>query len=303
MLNLNLLRIFHTVAKHKSVNTAAELLFISQPAVSNGLKRFQQETELELFKKQGRRMVLTPTGEHLAKLTERLFNAENDIEQYISEVTQKRSGTIQMGVATLYERFAMVDLMACFDKKDSDITISVTSGNSRNLLQGLKDHKVDMVISGDMGGDENYALNFLRKHEICLVVPEGHKLYGQSSFSLDDLTGELMVMKEEGSAVRRAVDSYLLKNDVDFHIRTELSNLDSILEIISKEKCITFLPDLASKHILSHSSPFSICYPAHGELSFSMYLITLPENSYPRWLWNRIQSFAKKASDNRLNPE
>lgn len=248
-------------------------------------------------------MVLTSTGENLAKLTERLFNAENDIEQYISEVTQKRSGTIQMGVATLYERFAMVELMACFDKDDSRVTISVTSGNSRNLLQGLKDHKVDMIISGDMGVDENYALNFLKKHEICLVVPEGHKLYGQPFFSLDDLTGELMVMKEEGSAVRRSVDSYLLKNDVAFDIKTELSNLDSILEITSKEKCITFLPDLAIEHILSHSSPFSISYPVHGELSFSMYLITLPENSYPRWLWNRIQSFATVTFDNGFNSQ
>lgn len=288
-------------AKHKSVNRAAELLFVSQPAVSNGLKRFQQEIELELFEKQGRRMVLTPTGEKLAELTERLFNTENDIEQYISEITQKRTDSIRIGVATLYERFAMVDLMACFDNTDSDITISVTSGNSRSLLQSLKDNEVDMILSGDVGVHEHFYLNFLKKHHIGLVVPEGHKLYGNPTFSLEDLSGELMIMKEEGSAVRRSVDSYLSENDVPFDIKTELSNLDTILSIASKEKCITFLPDLALDHILTDSSPFSVSYPEHGELSFSMFLITLPENSYPRWLWNRIQSFAKKACRQGVN--
>jgi DNA-binding transcriptional LysR family regulator len=291
------------VAKYKSVNRAAELLFVSQPAVSNGLKKFQQEIELELFEKLGRRIVLTSTGEKLAKLTGRLFNAEKDVEQFISEITQKRRGTMQMGVATLYERFAMVDLMTCFDNTDSNITLSVTSGNSRSLLKSLKDHKVDMIISGSMGVNEQYSFNFLRKHQICLVVPEEHNLYGKSSFSLDDLVGEPMVMKEEGSAVRRAVDSYLLEHDVAFNIKTELSNLDSILEVASKEKCITFLPDLAFEHILSHSSPFSVSYPTQGELSFSMYLITLPENSYPRWLWNRIQSFAEKACSHDVNSQ
>lgn len=291
------------VAKYKSVNRAAELLFISQPAVSNGIKKFQQDIELELFEKQGRRMVLTPIGEKLAVLAEQLFNAENDIEQFVYAITQKRGGTIQMGVATLYERFAMVDLIAYCDNTDGKSTLSVTSGNSRSLLQSLKDHKVDMIISGAMGEVERYPLNLLKKHQICLIVPEGHKLYNHSLFSLSDLAGETMVMKEEGSAVRRAVDSYLSKYDVPHNVKTELSNLDSILQIISKEKCITFLPDLALDHIRSHSSPFSVSYPAQGELSFSMYLITLPESSYPRWLWTKIQTFTEKACSHTANPQ
>lgn len=301
MLNLNLLRIFHTVAKHRNVNSAAELLFISQPAVSNGLKRFQEEIELELFEKKGRHLVLTPVGEALYELTAQLFNTENDIEQFFSEIKNKRSGVIRLGLATLYERYAMVDLMSKFDTSNSNITISVTSGNSRKLIKRLRANKVDIAIAGDIDVDKNMMKKFLKKHQIFLVAPKGHRLYGRKFFELEDLTGESMVLKEEGSSVRRMVDMYLAENDVTFSTTAELSNLDSILEVTIKEECLTFLPDLACCQIQSHNFPFSISSPVNGEISFSIFMVTLKEDDYPRWLWRKIQDFAQNFCDNDIN--
>lgn len=301
MLNLNQLRIFHMAAKHKNVNTAAKLLFISQPAISNGLRRFQQEIELKLFEKRGRHLILTPVGERLAEFTNKLFNVENDIEQYISEVNKKRAGIIRMGVATLYERFAMVDLMSSFDISDSNTTISVTSGNSRDLVRRLNEGEVDLVIAGDMDIAENIQMEFIKKHQIYLVAPQDHKLYGQTTFHLSDLAGESMVMKEEGSAVRRSVNAYLKENAIAFDITAELSNLDSIFDVIIKEKCLTFLPDMALDLIESYNLPLTISSPVNGEISFSIYLITLNETIYPRWLWEKIRNFAKNICHDTLN--
>ena len=89
-MNLHALRLFHVIATTGSVTRAAELLNISQPAITAQVKKFEKELSLTLFKPQGRGIGLTQAGAELLPLAKRLFSVEQQIEQFCRDY---RSGS------------------------------------------------------------------------------------------------------------------------------------------------------------------------------------------------------------------
>ncbi len=291
MINLNNLRVFYLVAKHKSVLLAAEKLFISQPAVSNALKKIQKELNTSLFEKNGRNLELTEKGKTIYDYAKKIFETEQEINDYLANI--EKNNSINVGIVTLYERFAMLDIMAKLESIDEDLTISVRSGNSKRLIQLLEENEVDMAITGDLRQDEKSKLIFslYAKHQNYLVVPKGHPLFGRKFFAPQEIDSERMVLKEKGSSVRRNVERYFAKNNIKIKVIAEFSNLDSLLDVIKHERCLTFLPDMAIEVMFKNSEDFSFALPISDDISFNIYLVTHEENYYPSHIWQKIQTF------------
>ncbi len=299
MLNLNNLRVFYLVAKNQSLLMASKELYISQPAVSNALKKIQKDLGMTLFNKSGRNLELTEKGKKLYEHAHKLFEAEKDIEKFISHADEEKTSSIKLGIVTLYERFAMLNIMSCFEGSDEDITVSVQSGNSRRLIQLLEESKVDMAITGDLIQENKCKLLFTTyaKHLNYLVIPKGHKLFGKKSFLPKDIHLERMVLKEMGSSVRRSVDNYFIQHKIQAKTVAELSNLDSLLDVAMHEKCLTLIPDMALEGMLKDNSNFSFALPKDDEIAFYIYLATRQKEDYPKNVWNKICDFSNAAQE------
>ena len=273
MLALNLLRVFHIVAQTQSVVKASKAMFISQPAVSNALKKLQKDLDIRLFRKSGRILVLTEHGEALYEKTGRLFEVESEIEAFLAEIQANARKNIHVGLVTIYERSGLARIMQYFSEIDPSISVSIRSGNSRAIVEMLQNNSIDMGISGNVVIDASLHYKPYTKHEILLVVPRGHSLYGRESFNVDDIERERMVLKEIGSSVRHTIDKFFAKFAVSPNAIVELSNLDSILSLTARENCITFLPDWFVAEKLSGDDSFSIARSAQEEISFSTYVV------------------------------
>ena len=284
MINLNLLRVFHQVVEQHGVSGAAEKLFISQPAVSNALKRLQNDIGEELFVKQGRLLELSACGRALYEITGRLCELEVEIENLIRQQNRPGQHTLHLGLVTIYERFHMGDILALLQRFDTGISVSVHSGNSQAVLKMLQERSIDMAITGEASHDERLLCTTYKRHAVHLVVPRGHPLYGRASFSHEDLQQARMVLKEPGSAVRRVVDEYLKTTGVVPAILAELSNIDSIFDIITKEKCLSFLPDMSVTQYRQEGSAFGIVPCADAPLGFHTYIVTHDVGYYPSFM-------------------
>jgi len=80
MLNFNQLRAFYEVAKTQNVREASKRLFVSQPAVSNQIKSFEESCALSLFKRQGKRIIITDIGRMLLNQCHALFESAPPVE-------------------------------------------------------------------------------------------------------------------------------------------------------------------------------------------------------------------------------
>ncbi|MGE9986661.1 LysR substrate-binding domain-containing protein [Desulfovibrio sp. SGI.169] len=281
MLNINALRVFHAVVQCHSVVRAAETLFISQPAVSNALKRLQQQYEVQLFVKEGRALQLTGHGEDLYALTTRLFAIERDIEALFKNAGARQNRNIHLGLVTIYERFDAAGILKYFLRVDKDVTVSIHSGNSRSLMEQLANREIDMAITGEPPAGLAFVRSYYRTHTVSLVVPRGHRLFGKARFTPDDLRGERMVLKEPGSSVRAVMDAYFGKHRISPTVISELSNFDSNIEIMQKENCLAFFPDATIEHMLAGNPNFTTASPKDEALDFSTFILTRQPAAYP----------------------
>lgn len=291
MLNLNLLRVFHAVAKHHSVLKAASTLFVSQPAVSNALRKLQRDSGVRLFEKSGRNLTLSDHGKALYDLTTRLFDVEKEIETLLAQAGARTRPAIHVGLATIYERFGLAEIMRHFSEIDRNISVSIHSGNSRAIMEMLRERTVDMVIAGDCAVDDALRHHFYKKHEVLLVVPKGHSLYGRPAFRAEDIHGERMVLKEMGSSVRDTVDAFLAKFQIPVEPVMELSNIDSILNMVIADHILAFLPDMSISTSRVRGDAFSIARSADEELCFSTYVVFRAPESYPEPTRRVIERF------------
>lgn len=298
MLSLNLLRIFNAVVENKSVVKAAEKLFISQPAVSSGLKKLQGEIDVRLFKKSGRNLVLTEYGEMLHELTRRMFDTEKEIEDLVARLNSREKQSIHIGLVTIYERFGIEEILHDFARIDENISVAIHSGNSAAIVEMLGSKSWDMGIAGNVIKNERLLYTPYRQHEVFLVAPRGHRLYGRKVFTAQDIDGERVVLKERGSSVRATLDNFIIRDNVRIMPIMELSNIDAILNLVEAEKCLTFLPDLPVRDL--SKGRFSKARLKGERLLFSTYVVTYPPAEYTSSKRSIIEAFLAGVNERRL---
>jgi DNA-binding transcriptional LysR family regulator len=298
MLNLNLLRVFNAVAEHKSVVRASEKLFISQPAVSTALKKLQDEIDVRLFQKFGRSLSITEQGALLYALTRRMFTTEKEIEELVANLNSKEKQSIHMGLVSIYERFGLKDILHDFAEIDKNLSISVHSGNSTTIVQMLGGKHLDMGIAGNVVKDLKLRYDLYREHEVFLVAPGGHRLYGRKIFTAEDIRGERVVLKEPGSSARTTLDNFLARNDARVVPVMELSNIDSILHLAEAENCITFLPDISLTDV--DEKRFSKAGLKDERLFFPIYVITHPPSEYTNAKRQIVKAFLNRIYEKNI---
>ncbi|EON74087.1 LysR family transcriptional regulator [Lysinibacillus sphaericus] len=202
-MNLHGLKLFYQVAITGSFTKAAELLCISQPAVSSQIKKFENELGIPLFKQHGRGVVLTEFGEALAEKAYNLVALEEHIESFIEDYRLAKAGTIHLVATYLPANFLIPQWAATFKGANEDVNLIITTTNTKDAFEQLMYYKADIAIYG--GGvserPEEVTWEELFEDELWFVVSPDHH-YANQDITLADMVREPFIMREEGSSMR-----------------------------------------------------------------------------------------------------
>ncbi|MET4562146.1 DNA-binding transcriptional LysR family regulator [Lysinibacillus parviboronicapiens] len=202
-MNIHGLKLFYQVAVTGSFTRAAELLCISQPAVSSQIKKFEHEIGVPLFKQQGRGIVLTEFGEALAEKAQSLVTLEKHIESFIEDYRLAKAGTIHLVATYLPANFLIPKWAATFKGTNEDVNLIITTTNTKDAFEQLMHYKADIAIYG--GGiserPEEVTWEELFEDELWFVVAPDHP-YANQDISLAEMVREPFIMREEGSSMR-----------------------------------------------------------------------------------------------------
>ncbi len=203
LMNIHGLKLFYQVAVTGSFTRAAELLCISQPAVSSQIKKFEHEIGVPLFKQQGRGIVLTEFGEALAEKAQSLVTLEKHIESFIEDYRLAKAGTIHLVATYLPANFLIPKWAATFKGTNEDVNLIITTTNTKDAFEQLMHYKADIAIYG--GGiserPEEVTWEELFEDELWFVVAPDHP-YANQDISLAEMVREPFIMREEGSSMR-----------------------------------------------------------------------------------------------------
>ena len=234
------LTIFYHTAKHLNTTKAAEILRLSQPAISKSIKELEKGLGITLFDREKGRLMLTPAGKYLLEQSEELIERERIITFNLQHMKKEFSGTLHIGASTTLSQYILPEYLARFRETHPYIEINLISGNTYQIEQELLDKNIQLAfIEGVPSQTDIHYIPFL-KDEIVLVTSakndssesitkEGSGTYNiiqrqlsAAGMSINELNQQIVIGSTEGiKQYLKHSDCYALVSV--FSIQDELS--------------------------------------------------------------------------------
>ena len=240
MLNFNQLRVFYHAAKNLNFTAAANDLFITQPAVTFQVKSFEEYCNLKLFKKRGRKIVLSDEGKTLFEYAENIFKYEKEIENVIDEMRELKRGVLSLGTTKTYARYFMPLMVTSFHANYPNIKIQLNEGSSLDMIHSLLDLKIEVAVIAK--AVDHPEVNFFpfSKEEMAVIVAPNHRLT-KKAVAFKDLSNEPFIMKEKGSGTRKLVEQLFSNENCTPDILMETSNTEFIKQLVQRGEGVSIV--------------------------------------------------------------
>ncbi|MBE0579058.1 pca operon transcription factor PcaQ [Devosia sp.] len=217
---------FLEVARLKSVGNAADLLHISQPAVSKTIQELEQLLGGSLFDRSKRKLFLTPFGEVFNRYASTSLAALRqgiDVARGTHEAT-----TVRVGALPTVSARILPDAVEAFTATGTGVHTRVITGPNDYLLTLLRTGDVDFVIGRMTEPDAMVGLSFehLYSERVVMAVRPGHPLLAERPFELPMIEAYQTLMPTPNSVIRNLVDRMLLAHGIT-HLRDEIETVSN----------------------------------------------------------------------------
>jgi aminoethylphosphonate catabolism LysR family transcriptional regulator len=266
------LRAFHNVAIHGGFSRAAEALSLTQPAISDQVRKLEEEYDVVLFNRQKKQVTLTHAGRKLLELTRRMFDNEQQVLDLLQESRVVHSGTLRLVVDAAYHLLPMLSL---FRERFPNVRISVKTGNTESVIASLYAYQADLGILGEVPVRQDFDIVKLSSSPIIAFVATSHPLARQGRVKLRKLAAYPLVVRERGSKTRQKLEETALAAGVTLHPTIEAEGRESVLEIVAAGGCVGFV----SAAEFSHDSRVAALQIEGPEMIMDEALICLRERS------------------------
>ncbi len=212
------LRAFHAVATYGGFSKAARQLNISQPAISDQVRKLESWFNIRLFERKRRSVVPTELGFRLFEHTKRMFELEKEAMELLSESEALRTGSLRMAAdAPLHS----VNLIGAFRKAYPGISIKLSIGNGDEVLSALFDFNADIAVLADVPDDDQLQIIPLRTDPLVAFVDNSHPWASRKKITLKELCTEPLIMRETGSKTRMTLEKELNLRQIEYEIALE----------------------------------------------------------------------------------
>lgn len=229
-ITLRQLQIFESVAQTQSYTRAAEHLHMTQPAVSMQMKQLEEMVGLDLFERQGKKIVITKAGEKLRKHANKIIDRFEIMQSSISKLQKGQHEQIKISAATTANHF-VTHMMAEFSRLHQDINITLDITNRKTLVTQLQNYAPDFVIMGEPPSKLDLDSQLIMENPLIVIASPEHPLvqkYKSKTIPMSELIKEAFVVREEGSGTKAAIRRHFKRYDLDFISSYEMSSNESI---------------------------------------------------------------------------
>ena len=246
--DLELYRVFYVVAKHKHMTKASEELHISQPAISQSIKKLEDQLGGTLFLRSNKGMGLTEEGkmfyEYVKGALELINNAENEFTSF----KDLSKGEIKIGCSTTLTKLVLMNALKEFHLDYPNININITNDLTSNLINDLKLGKLDFVIFNESNIKET-NLNLEKIKELKQGFIYNPEFYDDNINNFEDLNNVPLILQKEESNSRKLLDYIALQNNVKLIPKMEVVSQELITEFTNIGLGIGFaIIDLAKRN-------------------------------------------------------
>lgn len=223
------MQVFHTVANVLSFTRAAEMLHMTQPAITHQIRRLEEELDTRLFDRTNNRISLTAAGEEVQAYAARIVDLHREMAESVKAMTGAHTGLVTLGASTTIGEYMLPGLLGDFRRQFPEVQVQLTVANTDAIVAMVSDNVIDLgIVEGEVS---NQALRVEPCHrdELVAIMPPEHALAGQDVITPEALLQDQFIQREAGSGTRAVIGRWLADNALDE------DRLDSAIELGSTE--------------------------------------------------------------------
>lgn len=259
-IDLNLLVVFNQLLLERSVSASAEKLGLTQPAVSNALKRLRAVLKDDLFLRTSRGMEPTPYALHLAEPVIYALNAlQTAFTTRDSFAPQTSTRNFQLAMTDIGEMYFMPPLMVALSRLAPQVRVSTVRPNSANLKEDMESGTVDLALGLLPNLQAGFFQRRLFRHKYVCVFRKGHPL-AKSPMSLKQFSELDHVGVVAANTGHGEVDGLLERAGVKRNMRLVVPHFIAVGHILQSTDLIATLPERFAERC---EAPFGLVTSPH----------------------------------------
>ena len=256
-MDINQLEVLVAVAREKSFSRAADVLYRTQPAVSQAIRRLEKEVGEKLFDRSSKDGTLTFAGEVLLDYAKQMLNLRQNAHTAIKELKNLHHGKVTIS-ANEHTVFCLLPIIEEFSRRHPLIKVEVRRGVASRIPTEITAREVELGVISFKPKDESVKSIPVFTDELILVVSPQHSLAGKTSVSIKDLGIETFIAHNAPSPYREQVITAFEKYQVKLNISTELPSLEAIKKLVEKGVGVALVPKLTAQSEIDARQLFAL---------------------------------------------
>lgn len=235
------LQSFAMVAAERSFSGAARKLHRTQPAISQAIRRLEDELGERLFDRSSRNGVLTEAGTLLLDHAQRLLRLAGEAEAAVRELQQVRRGRVLIG-ANEAAVHSLLPYIQAFTAAHPQVSVDVRRVASRRVGAELMDHSIDFGVLTFLPREPGLQSLSLGTDELVMLAHPGHPLAGRKRVSLQEVGRQIVIAHNDPSPARERVLRMYERRHAPINIQVSLPSLDGIKRAVEMGAGVAVLP-------------------------------------------------------------
>jgi len=243
---LHQLEIFLKVFELQSVTKASEALYLTQPAVSIQLKKFQEQFKIPLFEIVGRRIYITEFGEEVAQTAQKIMEEVKAIDYKALSYQGELAGKLKIAIVST-AKYVMPYFISDFINEHRGVDLIMDVTNKASVIRALENNEVDFAMVSTIPKKLKINRIELMKNELFLVGGKDYKQTGKN-LSKSEFQKLPLIYREQGSATRLAMEKFINLKKISSYKKMELTSNEALKQAVISGLGYSIMPLIGIKN-------------------------------------------------------
>lgn len=240
------LRAFLAIVELRSFHRAAEVLFISQPALSRRIQKLEYSVGAPLFERTTRHVAPTAIGQELVPLVRRMIDEFDASLFAVQDISARRTGQITIACIPTAAFYFLPSVIRRFNEEHPKIRFRILDLSAAEGLNAVARGEVEFGVNMMGASDSELTFDALIDDAFVLACRRDHPLAGKSSIRWPDLEPYRLITVARSSGNRTLLDAALARENVKLDWFYEVTHLSTSLGLVEANLGISVIPRLAT---------------------------------------------------------
>ncbi|ART81966.1 DNA-binding transcriptional regulator OxyR [Oceanisphaera profunda] len=252
-MNLRDLEYLVALSQERHFRKAAEKCFVSQPTLSGQLRKLEEELGVILIERTSRSVLFTPAGDAITAQAKRILAETKELTDIARTFTDPMSGELHIGLIPTVGPYLLPYIIPALKQHFPELQLYLYEAQTHTLLKQLADGELDCLILAQLDNMENFGSLALYHEPMLLAVPHDHAWANRRQVALSELTGEKLLMLEDGHCLRDQALGFCFAAGIGEDQHFKATSLETLRNMVAAGSGLTLMPKLAINPLLTDS--------------------------------------------------